>query len=408
MCSFEQSLLTRIAEFLRDNPEDEWDETWWEGVVPYLPYKDAVAACELYVVLSNAYADIEDKERGLIGTNDDGLTTYRLAKEKIHEILNRPQVTQRTEEWYKEGLEQLTGSQFSQIFASPRTRGLLVLQKAGLLEAERRSNRLCCESQYMTPFDWGIRFEPVVRTIYSALTSTTVADVGRLRHRTLKNLAASPDGLVIEESAVVGPSPRLGRLVEYKAPVTRKLVQKIPSEYMMQMQIQMEVADIDTCDYCEMKFYSAYGDKMREPYAGPNPHYRGYVGLVLRDGALDRYAYSPLNVAADWDDWALEENERILEKIEWVLEDYYIHSVGRDRAWFAGVVPAIDAFWADVAAAKEGRFVLAEKKVTTASKRKAGVVLSIVDDQDDDDEPMTTGISPPNSATLKSDDQDTL
>lgn len=394
---------SKVAEFLRDTPADEWDDIWWEGVVPYLPYRSVVAACELYVTLANAYDDIEEKEGNI---HENSTDTAKAALAKIHEILNRPQVAQRTEEWYKEGLTQLTGSQFSQIFAAPRTRGLLVLQKAGLIDVEKRSNRLCCETDYMSAFDWGIRFEPVVRTIYSAITGTVVTDVGRLYHGTLKNLAASPDGLVVD-----GAAERLGRLVEYKAPVTRKLIQKIPSEYAMQMQIQMEVADIDMCDYCEMKFYSGYRDKMRTPYAGPPPHYRGYVGLVLKDGAMDRYAYSPLNPAADWDDWGLEENERVAEKIEWVLEDYYIHPVARDKAWFASVMPVIDAFWADVQAAKEGRFVLAEKKVTAVGAKRKAAELSIVDDQDEDvvmGQAAVTGISPPNDAVEKSADQETL
>ena len=90
-----------VAEFLRDTPADEWDTIWWEGVVPYLPYRSVVAACELYVALANAYDDIEEKEGGIcrdsisIDANNNNACANASALAKIHEILNRPQVTQR-------------------------------------------------------------------------------------------------------------------------------------------------------------------------------------------------------------------------------------------------------------------------------------------------------------------------
>ena len=90
-------------------------------------------------------------------------------------------------------------------------------------------------TQDLNPFTWGIRFEPIVKQIYQALTGTRVVDLGRLKHKTDKRLAASPDGLIIE-----GPDQRLSRFVEFKAPVTRKILSIVPEDYMAQMQIQME------------------------------------------------------------------------------------------------------------------------------------------------------------------------
>ena len=366
------SLAEEIAIFLRDTPQDTWDDIIWTDIIPYLPADESMQAAHIYVTLANAVEDFQERAELInsfdptpVVTDNDAVSA---AKQKIHEILSRPQVAQRTEEWYTQALRYLTASQFGTLYASPRTRGQLVLEKAGLTATERHGQRLVTPSDYMSPFDWGIRFEPVIRTIYSALTGTVVADVGRLYHRSLSNLAASPDGIVIEDTTPT--QERLGRLVEYKAPVTRKLLQKIPSEYYMQMQIQMEVADIDRCDYCEMKFYSVYNDKMREPCA-KQTHYRGYIALIMKDGVLDRYEYSPLNAPADWT-YVVDEdvNERVYERIEWWLEDYYLETVVRDRAWFAGTIPIMEAFWYDVEEAKAGRFVLPEKKATAGSVKK--------------------------------------
>lgn len=384
------SLAEEIAIFLRDTPQDSWDDIIWTDILPYLPAEESIQAAHIYVTLANAVEDFQERctmtvQASVTAQAQDPMppeevdTTIHAARQKVHEILSRPQVAQRTEEWYTQALRYLTASQFGTLYASPRTRGQLVLEKAGLTATERHGQRLVTPSDYMSPFDWGIRFEPVIRTIYSALTSTAVADVGRLYHRSLSNLAASPDGLVIEDTTPT--QERLGRLVEYKAPVTRKLLQKIPSEYYMQMQIQMEVADIDRCDYCEMKFYSAYNEKMREPCA-KQTHYRGYVALIMKDGVLDRYEYSPLNAPADWTYEVDEEvNERVYERIEWWLEDYYLETVARDRAWFAGTIPIMEGFWYDVEEAKAGRFVLPEKKATAGLKKRRIEGPSIMDDE---------------------------
>ena len=372
----DSTLAQDVAQFLQETPYEDWDDIWWSDVLPYLPIEDAISAARIYVDLANAYEDFTEHVQVQVQQSNNPLT----AEEKINQILSRPQVAQRTEEWYVQGLQYLTASQFGTLYASPRTRGQLVLEKSGVNPVERRGQRLVTPSDFMSPFDWGIRFEPVIRDIYSAITNTTVVDVGRLYHNTLPYLAASPDGLVVEDKS----RERLGRLVEYKAPVTRKLIQKIPGEYYMQMQIQMEVADIDRCDYCEMKFYSRYNDKMLEPPAKP-VHYRGYIAIIMKDGVLDRYEYSPLNPPDDWT-YLVEEdgpNERVYELIPWWIEDYYMETVVRDKAWFARTIPIMDSFWHDVEEARAGRFVLPAKKVSLTKKRPATSALAIMDEDDD-------------------------
>ncbi len=401
-----------ISQFLHETPPLEWEETWWEGVVPYLPAEDVGMVCRLYVEMANTIdefsvrldelttgiqrMDVDETEP--TNTNPIVLCSdFSTIQQKIRSILERPQVAQRTEQWYAEGLKYLTGSQFSQLFASPYIRGQLVLEKAGLTQPSPRSNRLVCTIEETGPFDWGIRFEPVVRAIYMDLTKSVVTDVGRLYHGTLDNLAASPDGLVVETAPET--AERLGRLVEYKAPPTRKLLQKVPKEYLMQMQVQMEVADIDACDYCEMKFYSPYKGKMTERHPGiaeeksglesNGKHYRGWIALIMKDGMLDRYEYSPF--AVDGSAWkatletAFDANERVYELIPWVLEEYYLETVPRDRAWWASIQPTVNAFWADVESARAGTWVA--PAANPRKKRKVDTMepptLEIQDDSED-------------------------
>ena len=278
----------------------------------------------------------------------------------IQRLLNMPQIEQRTDAWYQDALGLLSASQFNTILKSGRTRGQLVLQKASLEPIDLSQRRTVVTTQDLNPFTWGIRFEPIVKQIYQALTGTRVVDLGRLKHKTDKRLAASPDGLVIE-----GPDQRLSRFVEFKAPVTRKILSVVPEDYMAQMQIQMEVGQVEECDYLEIKFNSGYGAKVsqvtipsKNPTLFEQRWFYGNIHLVVNEETNDpiRYEYSPLNT----DTWAPElvTNEIVSEVIPWWTSEWFTTTVGRSRTWFESVQLAMKAFWEDVEKAKRGEFIL--------------------------------------------------
>lgn len=291
---------------------------------------------------------------------------------QVEELLGATQIEQRTPEWYKQGYELLTASQCGDVRAGGRTRAKLVLSKATPPLPQKR--RLAAWSQETNPFDWGIRFEPVAKMVYEHITHTTVKDIGRLVHKKedLK-LAASPDGIVI----ACETNQRVGRLVEFKAPISRKIDETtIPEQYWMQMQIQMEVADVDTCDYFEIVLRSKHtSDTVTE---GPAL----YSGTLLLLGDADmqptRYIYSAIHSPIG--DVRLAEGEQILETLTWDLLGFHLSTVHRSRAWFATFVPDIETFWRDVALARSGQFEL------PASKRPKKFNICMIQD---DMEPVT-------------------
>jgi hypothetical protein len=299
-------------------------------------------------------------------------------RKKMIEILrSRPQIEQRTDDWYLDALGLLSASQFSSILKSSRTRGQIVLQKAICTPIDAGNRRTVVLTEDLNPFTWGIRFEPVVKQVYQDLTKTTVIDLGRLKHQTDPRIAASPDGLVIE-----GPDHRLGRFVEFKAPVTRKILQKIPEDYRMQMQIQMEVGSVEECDYLEVKFQSLYPKLTPDPISA-NAAYKGVIAIIGdEEGHLLRYEYSPLQK----DTWqpTLQGTEQILELIPWWTSDWFLKTVPRSREWFASVQSAIEAFWLDVKKAKEGTFVL-----PPSSRKIKDPICQITDESDIQDKQQT-------------------
>jgi hypothetical protein len=252
----------------------------------------------------------------------------------------------------------LTASEFSAVLGSDRAVDTLVLQKIAE-PVEGSTNRLACLTNEMSPFDWGIRFEPVVKQILIAMWGVEILEVGRLVHPTDKQLAASPDGLI----QTAAERDRVGRLIEIKCPVKREINGKIPFEYWCQMQIQMEVADIDECDYVEMKLASSYkGSEYVRPAEGTIGYsYNNSVWVFQSpDTGELKYAYTTLE-RKDWENLGWE----CVEVAPWHLEKMFTETVQRDRAWFKSTEGVREAFWNKVAGAKAGTFVPSQPKSRT-------------------------------------------
>jgi putative phage-type endonuclease len=277
----------------------------------------------------------------------------------LNTLMNRPHVPQRSTEWYLQTKNVLTASEFSAILGTPRAVGQCALKKvidlSGATETPSvSSGRLACSTLEMSAMDWGVRFEPVVKQILTAFWSAEIQDVGRLLHPTDPRLAASPDGLIVSAADV----NRIGRLLEIKCPIRREMNGKIPHDYWCQMQIQMEVTDIDECDYIEVKLVSPYKESLQTytPAAEDTlgALYHGKLWLLQDPETLElAYAYTNLE---------LKDFERIgwvvLETIPWHLDSFYTETVTRDRHWYASTAEKREAFWKVVEEVRAGTFVL--------------------------------------------------
>lgn len=208
----------------------------------------------------------------------------------------------------------------------------------------------------LNPTSWGHRFEPVARRLYELQVggdTKTKDDMGRIVHMTLKNLAASPDGLVTAGHLK-------GTLIEIKCPVSRVLG-PIPPEYWYQMQVQMEVTDTHAVDFVEVRFATV--DKTK-PWSeiedivtnGPLPR-MGALVVVGRPNEYStyRYIYSDLEAVTPTEAvytafqlWSplLEENEVMLEKQIFHVNNWLNRKILRNRRWWQDVAqPGYDNFW---------------------------------------------------------------
>lgn len=90
---------------------------------------------------------------------------------------------------------------------------------------------------------WGTDTEPQARRAYAFYTDATVTEVGFVRHPTIGNSGASPDGLVGDDG-----------LVEIKCPNTAThldtlLGQTVPAKYVTQIQWQIACTGRAWCDF---------------------------------------------------------------------------------------------------------------------------------------------------------------
>lgn len=293
----------------------------------------------------------------------------------VSRLLSLPQTVQKTAAWHAEAKDLLTGHEFSgAVHGTPKAREALIAKKcAADMVFSSDPNELCLESRTvfcspLNPFQWGWRFEPVIRTLFEQLVAGGRVDdtLGRIRHSTLPRLAASPDGLICD-------GPLAGRLVEIKAPISRVLTRQVPSEYFCQMQLQAEVADVEAVEYVEVRFATLSGENSADFLLPSDPHMHipDYMGCVLVLAPNEEapsetwtYAYSPVwplgsDGYAEAKQWMPDtaQNAIVLERCIWRIHDWWNTTVPRNRIWWETVgKPAYEQFWRDVDEARaDGR-----------------------------------------------------
>jgi len=263
----------------------------------------------------------------------------------IQDLCTRPQLEQRTTAWYKQMGTLISASELGSLFGSPKQRAQLIMSKVN--PVTRPPQPLAIESAHMSAFDWGIRFEPVVKQIYTYKYNTTIQELGRLLHPTDPRCSASPDGLIISQE-------RYGRLLEIKCPVTRQPDGKVPKDYYHQMQMQLHVTGLDICDFVEAVLFSPYSSPLKKDGKGL---LFGAIALVytVDSQGLDqngRYVYGPVDTEPRTFEPVLKDNERIGELIPWKLLEWHEQQVVRSEPWWQTTKAFMDLFWDDVAKAK--------------------------------------------------------
>ena len=312
-------------------------------------------------------------------------------KEQLDWVRQQPQPVQRSKEWYEFRQTILSASSIYKIFQSPSTRRDYLKEKSKLTYEDKKISS--------PAIDHGVKYEEVATQIYAARNSTVVEEYGCIRHPSIHCIGASPDGISNESNEAFA-----GRMLEIKCPYSR-IITGIPKfMYWVQVQLQLEVCNLDICDFLECSIKEIDKDQFFERDIVDQPEKEHGIVITYLEGENNnkKFIYSPIAVNIEEREalksWlALEMDKDALKTLMatgndydsdddnvtvsyWYLEVYSETPIYRSREWFnLFAYPWIIQFWEEVQAEKEK--ARNPGKPTTVAAVAAPVCMITSDDE---------------------------
>lgn len=251
--------------------------------------------------------------------------------------INKGLPEQRTPEWYAFRENLITASSWGNVFGWVGSAKEVILQKLGHEGSQFKGNQFTV---------WGTKYEPVATMVYERRTGKKVVDFGCLRHPNEENffLGASPDGISDD-----------GVMLEIKCPPRRQIGPIPPDYYWAQMQGQLEVCDLERCDFleCKLEEYNdmeSYLEDIDVDKTFSNGMESGVV-LTFKKGEETKYFYSPFFIKNDelneWTIKHIKENKgmEFVGPSYWKVVIYQCQPVFRDREWFVWAREQLKLFY---------------------------------------------------------------
>jgi len=297
--------------------------------------------------------DTEIKERNLVFHLDKDLRPFtqdrkRYLQEQVERLKKIPQPEQRSPEWYLMRNGMISASDAGTVLGQSHygNRDSVILKKCG--EESRPPSGAA--------IDWGVKYENVAKQIYELRNNIEVFEFGCIKHPTIDFLGASPDGITND-----------GIMLEIKCPSSRVIDGIIPTGYYCQVQMQLEVCELDRCDFleCKLKEYSSEDDYINDNFNGNNFYNsigfeKGVVAeyFVLADKKY-KFDYSPIGILGqeldDWKNKTMSKYEHMNDKSiifasfsYWYLEEVSCIPIYRNQEWFNNSYPELKKCWDDI------------------------------------------------------------
>jgi putative phage-type endonuclease len=278
---------------------------------------------------------------------------------------------QRSMEWYQFRWQRLTASDLAKAIGEKgdKSRLDLIYQKAMPLE-QYIKKREGFSLGGQPAIQHGVCFESVATALYELYNNLTVKEYGCLPHISIDYLAASPDGICDSRESNMNYH---GRMLEIKCPYSR-IITGIPKlEYYMQVQLQLEVCDLEYCDFleCDIRTYSGMRSFLDDSPLLPN----GDVSYNLtrsgkKKGVLyeyiekstgtdknTKYKYCPLTYTdEEVSQWIINTKDEIMNNPinipigckYWWIEEYHVTFIKREQEYFNNMKIKLNEFWRTV------------------------------------------------------------
>lgn len=288
---------------------------------------------------------------------------FHKIKKQISYLQNILQAEQRSDEWYIFRRSTLTASNIYKIFLSDYSQSQLIIEKSEPIDVNKFK-----VTNLSSPLHWGQKYEPVSILYYEHINNTKVSQFGCIPHSKYSYIAASPDGIVCDES-----SELYGRMIEIKNVVSREINSIPKMEYWIQMQLQMEVCNLNECDFLETKF-TQYLNEQEYLQDQTSQFHKGFIMQFYENNEV-YYEYPPFmlnNITCnEYDCWINEQlkknsSKKYVSNIYWKLEVVSCVLVLRNNLWFKNALPYIEIFWNNLVAERDS----GEYKARLSTKQK--------------------------------------
>lgn len=353
----EEIIINIIDEFMNSYPHSIAQEDFYDQLENYVEQELSIIIQNFTIneVLGEELEDIVDfcicnyfKVFDVPRSFD---STFVICKPDIKKLKSQikflekcPQPEQRTTEWYLLRSKLITASNVYKAFESESTKNQLIYEKCKTLVIEEKST----ESKFVnteTTLHWGQKYEPLSVLIYEHKYGTKIQDFGCIVHPKYNFLGASPDGINVDEN-----NDRYGRMLEIKNIVNREITGIPKKEYWVQMQQQMEVCELDECDFLETKFVEI----SKEEYLSCDNEYKGVIMYFSSELGEPKYIYKPLNIKNSKleQEWIQNNKEKYenegftwISNLLWKLEKYSCVLVPRNKRWFNNNIYVLMNIW---------------------------------------------------------------
>ena len=291
---------------------------------------------------------------------------YEYVEEQIALLKSKPQPAQRTKEWYDFRHNLITASNAHKAFDSQSTKNQLIYEKCQPNPNSNSDNEIGSDNKVVqmvninSSLHHGQKYEPLSVMIYEDTYKTKVDDFGCIQHEKYTFLGASPDGINVDPNSL-----RYGRMLEIKNIVNREIDGIPKKEYWIQMQLQMEVCDLDECDFLETKFTEyenadAYWNDKTDKRKGVIMYFHTKDGKPF-------YKYMPFALISfkDINDWqeqmvdlyqSSEYNYIWMKDYYWKLDIISCVLVCRNQQWFKDNIDGLAEIWDTIVAERASGF----------------------------------------------------
>lgn len=327
----------------------------------YKEFGEKIELSDIWKIVNDYLQELEDSDASYISVEEisDEDVDPRQEKwlERIEELRNKPQPVQRSKEWYELRANMFTASSdIANILGRGYEKGPavykhLMLKKNGYDLKGFSGNEAT---------RWGQKYEDIICMVYSQRNQTKVEEFGLIQHDKYPFIGASPDGICVS-------GKNAGIMLEIKCPY-RRVISGIPKDYyLVQMLTQLEVCDLDFCDFCECTINEYENEEifladsiLDDPNKTKMDLEKGIIGEYYNiykpkdDPDNVKFCYPPLELTPmekkKWIEQQSFAGYKFNRFIYWRIDVYSCVRVVRDHQWWEDALPKIEKAWNDVLA----------------------------------------------------------